>query len=198
MQTRKHSNRPAEFSGVVRRRIKASRELRSRLGTCWRTEPPRTRIKMLERETGIEPATSSLGSWHSTAELLPLASRTPEVWYSHHRLASRVYLTRDLPRARADPADSVFFKMISRHSFSNHPFSCMRVMSVLQGSRDFVTPKEPLRCSGRVACGRLWSLAPERLHRRPEVVRRPCSTVVPPACRRPQGKFGPWNKGSLP
>src|SRR5206468_13028785 len=26
-----------------------------------------------ERETGIEPATSSLGSWHSTAELLPLA-----------------------------------------------------------------------------------------------------------------------------
>ena len=30
---------------------------------------PRT---WLERETGIEPATSSLGSWHSTAELLPL------------------------------------------------------------------------------------------------------------------------------
>ena len=27
---------------------------------------------MMERETGIEPATSSLGSWHSTAELLPL------------------------------------------------------------------------------------------------------------------------------
>ena len=27
----------------------------------------------MERETGIEPATSSLGSWHSTAELLPLA-----------------------------------------------------------------------------------------------------------------------------
>jgi hypothetical protein len=25
----------------------------------------------LERETGIEPATSSLGSWHSTTELLP-------------------------------------------------------------------------------------------------------------------------------
>ena len=29
-------------------------------------------LKKLERETGIEPATSSLGSWHSTAELLPL------------------------------------------------------------------------------------------------------------------------------
>jgi hypothetical protein len=25
----------------------------------------------MERETGLEPATSSLGSWHSTAELLP-------------------------------------------------------------------------------------------------------------------------------
>src|SRR5712692_3032084 len=28
----------------------------------------------MERETGIEPATSSLGSWRSTAELLPLES----------------------------------------------------------------------------------------------------------------------------
>jgi hypothetical protein len=28
----------------------------------------------MERETGIEPATSSLGSWHSTAELLPLSA----------------------------------------------------------------------------------------------------------------------------
>jgi hypothetical protein len=30
----------------------------------------------MERETGIEPATSSLGSWHSTAELLPLIIAT--------------------------------------------------------------------------------------------------------------------------
>ena len=30
-------------------------------------------IEKLERETGLEPATSSLGSWHSTTELLPLA-----------------------------------------------------------------------------------------------------------------------------
>ena len=29
-------------------------------------------IEKMERETGIEPATSSLGSWHSTTELLPL------------------------------------------------------------------------------------------------------------------------------
>ena len=31
--------------------------------------------KRMERETGIEPATSSLGSWRSTAELLPLSRR---------------------------------------------------------------------------------------------------------------------------
>src|ERR1700693_456553 len=30
----------------------------------------------MERETGIEPATSSLGSWRSTAELLPLSEIT--------------------------------------------------------------------------------------------------------------------------
>ena len=28
-------------------------------------------LRILERETGIEPVTSSLGSWRSTAELLP-------------------------------------------------------------------------------------------------------------------------------
>jgi hypothetical protein len=28
-------------------------------------------LEKLERETGVEPATSSLGSWHSTTELLP-------------------------------------------------------------------------------------------------------------------------------
>ena len=29
------------------------------------------KLLILERETGFEPATSSLGSWHSTTELLP-------------------------------------------------------------------------------------------------------------------------------
>jgi hypothetical protein len=33
-------------------------------------------IEKMERETGVEPATSSLGSWHSTTELLPLAPAT--------------------------------------------------------------------------------------------------------------------------
>ena len=32
-------------------------------------------LEKMERETGIEPATSSLGSWRSTAELLPLTSK---------------------------------------------------------------------------------------------------------------------------
>src|SRR3954464_2352577 len=36
--------------------------------------------RVLERETGIEPATSSLGSWHSTTELLPpLGAVTAEI-----------------------------------------------------------------------------------------------------------------------
>ena len=28
-------------------------------------------FELMERETGLEPVTSSLGSWHSTTELLP-------------------------------------------------------------------------------------------------------------------------------
>jgi hypothetical protein len=30
-------------------------------------------LENMEREMGLEPTTSSLGSWHSTTELLPLA-----------------------------------------------------------------------------------------------------------------------------
>ena len=40
-----------------------------RLGTCSEC------FGKVERETGIEPVTSSLGSWRSTAELLPLNFR---------------------------------------------------------------------------------------------------------------------------
>ncbi len=32
-------------------------------------------VEKMERETGFEPATSSLGSWHSTTELLPRSQR---------------------------------------------------------------------------------------------------------------------------
>jgi hypothetical protein len=34
-------------------------------------------VEKLERETGLEPATSSLGSWHSTTELLPPLANLP-------------------------------------------------------------------------------------------------------------------------
>src|ERR1022692_3389232 len=34
-------------------------------------------IEKMERETGLEPATSSLGSWHSTTELLPHSGIQP-------------------------------------------------------------------------------------------------------------------------
>jgi hypothetical protein len=36
--------------------------------------PPRRGFQSLERETGFEPATSTLARSHSTAELLPLAA----------------------------------------------------------------------------------------------------------------------------
>ena len=41
----------------------------------------------MERETGIEPATSSLGSWRSTAELLPLKHSLSA--YYHRSCASK-------------------------------------------------------------------------------------------------------------
>ena len=36
----------------------------------------------MERETGIEPVTSSLGSWRSTAELLPLRCERTLAYHS--------------------------------------------------------------------------------------------------------------------
>jgi hypothetical protein len=42
-------------------------------GGLWRVRFWKVcKLLILERETGLEPATSSLGSWHSTTELLPL------------------------------------------------------------------------------------------------------------------------------
>jgi hypothetical protein len=38
-------------------------------------------VKILERATGIEPVTSSLGSWHSTAELRPLNGTVEDMFY---------------------------------------------------------------------------------------------------------------------
>jgi hypothetical protein len=53
--------------GATRKRKRLSRPFRVLLQVLGIS------ANYLERETGIEPATSSLGSWHSTAELLPLA-----------------------------------------------------------------------------------------------------------------------------
>jgi hypothetical protein len=49
-------------------------------------------IEKMERETGIEPATSSLGSLHSTAELLPRGSANHlswRTWISEHHYNTR-------------------------------------------------------------------------------------------------------------
>src|ERR1700751_2399739 len=46
-------------------------------GRFLASSTPEECLNRMERETGIEPATSSLGSWRSTAELLPLKPQTP-------------------------------------------------------------------------------------------------------------------------
>ena len=50
----------------------ARNNLRACCRNCRNGPLCRKLLITMERETGIEPATSSLGSWHSTAELLPL------------------------------------------------------------------------------------------------------------------------------
>ena len=54
----------------------------------------------MERETGIEPATSSLGSWHSTAELLPLSKFDDTIDVGEPRSPNRIfYAQHEMPRA---------------------------------------------------------------------------------------------------
>ena len=57
------------------------------------------RLRTLERETGIEPATSGLGSRRSTAELLPLAGASISQ-RSNPRRAVALLVKRLLNRAR--------------------------------------------------------------------------------------------------
>ena len=64
-------DRAGPHSGICRRRKDEEKNQQ------WETYSNRFDFayephEKVERETGIEPATSSLGSWHSTAELLPL------------------------------------------------------------------------------------------------------------------------------
>jgi hypothetical protein len=57
----------------------------------------RESIEIMERETGIEPATSSLGSWRSTAELLPLTATTNP----QNRRSCATNLEQNPPRMRS-------------------------------------------------------------------------------------------------
>ena len=80
----------------IRKRMRYWPQWKGSVGTKLGTTRPRRRdaylketIKylipnsLMERETGIEPATSSLGSWRSTAELLPLAENKPSLALDH-------------------------------------------------------------------------------------------------------------------
>ena len=53
-------------------------------GGLWRVCFSNVRkLLILEREMGFEPTTSSLGSWHSTTELLPRSCRIVQELFSH-------------------------------------------------------------------------------------------------------------------
>ena len=64
-------------------------------------------VEKMERETGIEPATSSLGSWRSTAELLPLkhyGNRIRTRDFGFRRL-DRIILARTRSKRANDESD---------------------------------------------------------------------------------------------
>jgi hypothetical protein len=65
-------------------------------------------VQKMERETGLEPVTSSLGSWHSTTELLPLNWNYK---YSKSKVAPAV-----APVPIADPAPTPSPRATDPHS----------------------------------------------------------------------------------
>ncbi len=65
----------AEQIVTLLRQIEVGDRARQAHTASRRRGDSRNLSKRMERETGIEPATSSLGSWRSTAELLPLSYR---------------------------------------------------------------------------------------------------------------------------
>jgi hypothetical protein len=83
----------------------------------------------LERETGIEPVTSSLGSWRSTAELLPLdIGRLPFCFAQDKRVSllfccvvrnipARILIRKILIAGVSMSADSLVPKYNSRRNF---------------------------------------------------------------------------------
>src|SRR6476660_4238444 len=58
----------------------------------------------MERETGFEPATSSLGSWHSTTELLPQPFKSA-IWLIPNHLATPVESLKSLVSTKSTRLD---------------------------------------------------------------------------------------------
>jgi hypothetical protein len=69
---------------------------------------------LMERETGIEPATSSLGSWRSTAELLPLR-------LANNALNDVSLPPLPVPHNRITSQGVFFHKPLGRPSQTRHP-----------------------------------------------------------------------------
>ncbi len=90
-------------------------------------------IEKMERETGIEPATSSLGSWRSTAELLPLAGKDAEYYPSANQsLALELVgnnllnsITHRRKRPNRYPAPCSEDCWLSKHVTVPFSFSCL-------------------------------------------------------------------------
>ena len=75
----------------------------------------------MERETGIEPATSSLGSWHSTAELLPLTG--------YYSIIGEVLERKGFARCGLAAIERGFFGLSGVRSWSVLPLA-QRLLSV--------------------------------------------------------------------
>jgi DNA-binding CsgD family transcriptional regulator len=74
----------------------------------------------MERETGFEPATSSLGSWHSTTELLPLSRRLK--YTKHSRLSARLNsASLRIPDSFAGVSDACLPRILVTHGEARGP-----------------------------------------------------------------------------
>jgi hypothetical protein len=92
-------------------------------GVCQQL-PADCSLLLFERETGLEPATSSLGSWHSTTELLPqwtqYRQNLPIVqgWFARHSQSQFAKLSYILIVHNVDAKDSLpFDAQIPRNMF---------------------------------------------------------------------------------
>ena len=78
----------------------------------------------MERETGFEPATSSLGSWHSTPELLPLQSngqilsRADNLYHMHPSIQCQVKSVRSI--SSTEPCGLTCDILSSRRNVAAH------------------------------------------------------------------------------